>query len=95
MLRSVPSFRSPRPAAFGEAVAPGPDGRFTVLVQPPLGRLSGGQRDALAAIASTYAFAGLAPVDACTWAVRGIDPELVPTVVDAVHGAGLPVRGDR
>jgi dissimilatory sulfite reductase (desulfoviridin) alpha/beta subunit len=96
MLRSLP-FPAPASVApaFGEAVSAGPDGRFSVLVRPPLGRLSTPQREALAAIARAYAFAGLAPVGAATWEVRGVDPELVPTVVDAVHGVGLPVAGDR
>ena len=83
------------PSSFGAAVNLGDDGRFAVVVRPPLGRLSTPQRDALAGIAGRYAFAGLVAVNAATYEVRGVDPELVPTVVEAVHAAGLPVAGDR
>lgn len=81
--------------AFGDAVHLAADGRFAVIVRPPLGCLSPPQRDALSAIASRHAFAGLVAVDPATCEVRGVDPELVPVVVDAVHNAGLPVAGDR
>lgn len=81
--------------SFGLAVHLGADGRFAVVVRPPAGGLSTPQQAALHGIAGRYAFAGLVAVDAATYEVRGIDPELVPTVVDAVHAAGLPVAGDR
>ncbi len=95
MLGAHPIPSAFSPVAFGGAVRLAADGRFVVVVRPPLGRLSPPQRDALAAIAGRYAFAGLVAVDAATYEVRGVDPELVPTVVDAVHAAGLPVAGDR
>ena len=49
----------------------------------------------LADIASRYAFGGLVERGAGRLEIRGVDPELVPLVVDEVHTAGLPVAGDR
>ena len=74
---------------------PQADGRFAVVVRPPLGRVYGDQKVRLDDIARRYAFDGLVAVDEKTFEVRGVDPELVPVVVDAVHAAGLPVQGDR
>jgi dissimilatory sulfite reductase (desulfoviridin) alpha/beta subunit len=71
------------------------DGRFAVIVEPPLGRLSQTQRRGLVDIASRYAFGGLVERGIGRLEIRGVDPELVPLVVDEVHTAGLPVAGDR
>jgi len=71
------------------------DGRFAVVVRPPLGRVQHDQKARLADIARRYAFDGLVATDETTFEVRGVDAELVPVVVDAVHAAGLPVQGDR
>ena len=70
------------------------DGRFAVVVEPPFGRLSPGQRHDLKDIARRYAFGGLAE-RAARVEILGVDPELVPLVIDEVHGTGLPVAGDR
>ncbi|MBM3584097.1 MAG: hypothetical protein FJX36_06590 [Alphaproteobacteria bacterium] len=91
------------PAAFGCTALPihrqpgyalG-DGRFAVVVEPPLGRVSQAQRRGLADIARRYAFGGLVEQGIGRLEIRGVDPELVPLVVDEVHTAGLPVVGDR
>ncbi len=71
------------------------DGRFAVVVEPPLGRIDPAQRRGLVDIARRYAFGGLVERDARHWEIKGVDPELVPLVVDEIHHAGLPVAGDR
>jgi len=92
LFTSSPSRRAaPRPGA-AYALS---DGRFAVVVEPPLGRLSQGQRYGLLDIARRYAFGGLAEPGPTRVEIRGVDPELVPLVIDEVHGAGLPVAGDR
>jgi dissimilatory sulfite reductase (desulfoviridin) alpha/beta subunit len=86
------------------AFAPGPrsqaaraqgDGRFAVIVEPPLGRIDSTQQRGLSDIARRYAFGGLVARDAKRWEITGVDPELVPLVIDEVHHAGLHVAGDR
>lgn len=83
-------FRAARQPGYAQG-----DGRFAVVVDPPLGRVSQAQRRGLADIASRYAFGGLVERGAGRLEIRGVDPELVPLVVDEVHTAGLPVAGDR
>ena len=90
---------SPRTRPANRALADAPayalsDGRFAVVVRP-LGRVYPDQKVRLDDIARRYAFGGLVATDAATFEVRGVDAELVPVVVDAVHAAGLPVQGDR
>ncbi|MGH6719700.1 MAG: hypothetical protein ACREER_10310, partial [Alphaproteobacteria bacterium] len=87
-----------QPIAFRSVRQPGyalGDGRFAVIVEPPLGRLSQSQKRGLADIASRYAFGGLVERATGRLEIRGVDPELVPLVIDEIHGAGLPVAGDR
>ncbi len=87
-----PKHRSALPGAAAYALR---DGRFAVVVEPPLGRLSARQRHGLQDIARRYAFGGMVEPNPNRVEIRGVDPELVPLVIDEVHSAGLPVAGDR
>lgn len=82
----IDALQAGRPAPCGAYLRP--DGRAAVVVASPPGPLDPHRVEELANIADRYAFEGLVTGPNGAIEVRGIDPEVISEVIEAIRASG-------